>query len=288
LYQVIFLVHDGDTLRYPDDSSNTSPVNFIINNVPVAPILYPIGPQTVTEGENLQFSVDGEHPGGGSFDVFAENMPTAASFFGFGAPKVFNWTPAYTDAGTHDILFFASDGTMADSEWVTITVLEAGNQAPYFEATTPDTQIIAFGDSVVNHIVATDPDADPLTLTLASPPANVIFTDSANGAASMKFVPDNSQIWAMYLFRYIASDPSGEVDTLLNWIRVVAFMRGDSNNDGDVDIGDVSFLISYIFRSGPAPAIEEAADANSDTTVDVSDALYLVNFIFRHGPPPQN
>ena len=101
--------------------------------------------------------------------------------------------------------------------------------------------------------MATDPDLDALILNLISPPANSIFVDSGNGAGSMTFNPDNSQVWGMYLFRYVATDPSGEADTLLNWIRIVAFMRGDSNNDGDVNIADISYLISYIFRSGPAP-----------------------------------
>ena len=288
LYAITFIAMDGDSANYPNDSATTSSINFIINNVPVAPILYPIGPKSITEGQTLSFVVDGEHPGGGSFEVFGVNMPPNSSLVGFGAPKVFYFTPSFTQAGVYNVLFYASDGVRADSEYVTITVIDAGNQPPYFQATTPDTQIISFGDSVVNHIKAVDPDNDPLTLQLFSPPANAVFVDSGNGGGRMKFVPNDTQIWGIYLFRYFATDPSGKADTLLNWIRVVAFLRGDSNNDGQVDIADISFLISYVFRQGPAPASLEAADVNSDSYVDVSDALYLVNFIFRHGPPPQN
>ncbi|MFW9770390.1 MAG: dockerin type I domain-containing protein, partial [Candidatus Thorarchaeota archaeon] len=136
--------------------------------------------------------------------------------------------------------------------------------------------------------VAHDPDLDPLTLTLYNPPANAIFVDSGNGAGSMKFVPDVTQVWNYYNFRYFATDTAGNADTLVNWVRVVAFLRGDSNSDGNVDVADVTFLITYVFRGGPAPALEEAADCNNDQTLDISDALYLVNFIFRGGPPPAN
>jgi len=288
LYAITFIAFDGDTLNYPDDSAYWPPENFIINDVPVAPVLDSIGPQTVLEGESISLEIGGHHPGGKSFDVYAENMPDNSTMVGFGVPKAFVFNPDYTQAGDYTVLFIASDGTLADSEYVNITVTEAGNQIPYFEETTPDTQVVSYGDSVVNHLVATDPDLDSLVLTLYLPPANAIFIDSGNGAASMKFVPDDTQLWGMYLFRYIATDPSGAADTLRNWVRVVAFMRGDSNNDGQVDIADISFLVSYVFRSGPEPASLEAADVNSDTNVDVSDALYLVNFIFRQGPPPQN
>jgi hypothetical protein len=286
-YTLRFIAMDGDTLRYPDDSSYTIEYEFTINNVPIAPVLDPIGPQTVTEGEYLTFAVGGYHPGGLSFSVYAENLPENSSMVGFGVPQAFTFSPSYVQAGTYDVLFYASDGVLADSEVVTITVNEAGNQVPYFENAV-DTFVITFGDSIVSHITAVDPDADALTIVLASPPANTVFVDSGNGAASMVFTPDDTQIWGMYLFRYVVTDPSAAADTLRNWVQVVPFLRGDSNNDGAVDIGDVSYLISYVFRSGPAPASEEAADCNSDDNVDVSDAIYLVNFIFRSGPPPQN
>jgi hypothetical protein len=286
LYSIIFIAHDGDSANYPDDSSTMNPKNFIVNDIAVAPILEPIGPQTVTEGGTLVLGITATHPGGGSVDVFADNVPENAVLFGFGANKSFTFNPSYVQAGVYNVLFYATDNIMADSETVTITVLEAGNQAPYFEQTFPDTQIIAFGDFTDNHIVSVDPDLDPITLTLLNPPANTVFVDSGNGAGNLIFTPDNTQIWATFSFRIIAEDINGAADTLTKWIRVVAFMRGDANSDNEVNLADVSFLVDYIFRGGDAPLLEEAADANFDEDVNISDALYLINYIFRHGPPP--
>ncbi|NMC44811.1 MAG: S8 family serine peptidase [candidate division Zixibacteria bacterium] len=63
-------------------------------------------------------------------------------------------------------------------------------------------------------------------------------------------------------------------------------MRGDANGDGKYSVGDAVYIISYVYRSGPAPATVEAGDANSDLKIDVGDAVYLVNYIFRAGPAP--
>jgi hypothetical protein len=292
LYEITFIAKDGaDTggvLLYPNDSGYTTPVNFTVRNVPVAPVLNPIGAKTVIEGGTLTVGITGFHPGGLSIEIFGQNLPLNSTLAGFGGSKVFRFTPSYVQAGIYTVLFYASDGVMADSEYVTITVTEAGNQAPYFQSTFPDTQIVAVGDSIMNHIVAIDPDLGALVLTCFNPPPNTVFVDSGNGRGSTKFKPSAGQVWATYLFRYYVTDPAGAADTMRKWIRVVAFMRGDSNNDGIVNIADISYLISYVFRGGPAPGVLEAADANNDALVNVSDALFLVNYIFRSGPPPEN
>lgn len=61
---------------------------------------------------------------------------------------------------------------------------------------------------------------------------------------------------------------------------------GDANNDGNVTIGDAVFIVSYVFRGGPAPAVADAADCNCDSKVNIGDAVFLVSYIFRSGPEP--
>lgn len=61
---------------------------------------------------------------------------------------------------------------------------------------------------------------------------------------------------------------------------------GDANGDGMVNVGDVVFLISYIFNFGPAPYPLFAGDVNCDGEVNVADAVYLIVHIFQGGPPP--
>lgn len=64
------------------------------------------------------------------------------------------------------------------------------------------------------------------------------------------------------------------------------FLRGDSNGDGAVNLGDAGHIINYVFYDGPAPEPFEAGDANSDTDVNLADASFIINYIFNDGPAP--
>lgn len=65
-----------------------------------------------------------------------------------------------------------------------------------------------------------------------------------------------------------------------------AFLCGDVNADAVVDVGDVVYLINYLFKNGPAPYPIQSADVNSDAVVDVGDVVYLINYLFKGGSPP--
>jgi len=53
-----------------------------------------------------------------------------------------------------------------------------------------------------------------------------------------------------------------------------------------VDLGDVVFLIDYLYRDGDAPDLLAAGDANGDCVVDLGDVVTLINYLFRDGAPP--
>ena len=67
---------------------------------------------------------------------------------------------------------------------------------------------------------------------------------------------------------------------------VLIYLCGNANGDNSLNVGDAVFLISYVFKSGPAPDPLVAGDANCDGEVNVGDAVYLINYIFREGPGP--
>jgi photosystem II stability/assembly factor-like uncharacterized protein len=69
------------------------------------------------------------------------------------------------------------------------------------------------------------------------------------------------------------------------WVTVAA-KRGDANNDRSIDIGDVVFLINFLFKNGSAPYILDSGDVNCDGKIDVADVVYLINYLFRGGPAP--
>ena len=64
---------------------------------------------------------------------------------------------------------------------------------------------------------------------------------------------------------------------------VSTFICGDANGNGSVNIIDVSYIINYLYKHGPAPNPLELADVNHSDTINVLDVSYLINFLYRHG-----
>ena len=61
-------------------------------------------------------------------------------------------------------------------------------------------------------------------------------------------------------------------------------LNGDANGDGQVNVGDIFYLINFLFTGGPPPV--NSADVNGDGNTNVADIFYLINFLFAGGPPP--
>jgi len=59
----------------------------------------------------------------------------------------------------------------------------------------------------------------------------------------------------------------------------ISFIRGDVNEDGVVDIGDVATLIKHILGYSPSPFNSAAADMDNDSDINVNDVSILINLI---------
>ena len=67
---------------------------------------------------------------------------------------------------------------------------------------------------------------------------------------------------------------------------ITYYLCGDVNNDGGLKVSDLTFLVNFLFKSGPSPIVLLSADANGDGKVNVSDLTRLVSFLFSSGMPP--
>jgi hypothetical protein len=75
---------------------------------------------------------------------------------------------------------------------------------------------------------------------------------------------------------------------VLDWLKTPShYVPGDASGDQNVDAADVVYLISYLYRNGPAPDPPEAGDANGNCVIEAGDVVYLIGYLFRGGPPPQ-
>ena len=65
-----------------------------------------------------------------------------------------------------------------------------------------------------------------------------------------------------------------------------SFVRGDANQDTNIDLADALFVADYLFANGAVPPCLDAADVNDDGVHDISDPLYLIRHLFIVGSPP--
>jgi hypothetical protein len=87
------------------------------------------------------------------------------------------------------------------------------------------------------------------------------------------------------------SSPVGTAESA-NWgieagyVHAVRVTRGDLNADGIINVGDVVYMVNYLYRGGEEPCPVESGDVNNDGIVNVGDVVFLVNYLYRGGDPP--
>jgi hypothetical protein len=94
------------------------------------------------------------------------------------------------------------------------------------------------------------------------------------------------QLWGNRF--YIGKLGSGRVDALeaVKVFRPVPPPPGDANTDWFINVGDVVYLVSYIYKGGPPPDPLCVGDATDDGIIDVADIVYLVRYLYEGGDPP--
>ncbi|MBU8933714.1 MAG: hypothetical protein KOO62_06870 [candidate division Zixibacteria bacterium] len=64
--------------------------------------------------------------------------------------------------------------------------------------------------------------------------------------------------------------------------------RGNVDYLGDINIGDLTYLVNFMFTGGEAPPCLEVGNVDAIGDINIGDLTYLVNFMFTGGvaPPP--
>jgi hypothetical protein len=116
VYNINITVSDGIATDY-------EVITVTVNEVNLPPVLNPIGPKTINEGALLQFTITASDPDlpAQTLTYSASNLPPGATFNP--TTRVFSWTPTSGQAGAYPSVHFeVSDGSLTDSEDITITV----------------------------------------------------------------------------------------------------------------------------------------------------------------------
>lgn len=146
--------------------------------------------------------------------------------------------------------------------------------------------------------------AEPLDGFQISAGQSLASTITVTGIDASGSVIDSTTITAMESLQPITISGSGIVQVELSFVGtycvfddIIAtpdgsgftpFIRGDSNQDGLIDISDVVNLLALLFIPGTTPTGDcpESRDVNSDGGFDVSDAVFELAFLFIAASPP--
>lgn len=229
-----FLAIDGvlsDTLDF---------VISVINVNRPPSITAPISAST-QEGGLLEFPVTATDPDDEFISLGADSLPVNANFSETSdSTAIFSWTPNAGEAGEYRVVFFVTDGELADTAVTVITVGSVNHRPVGFA---PDSVEVDEGQLLQFLVTGTDPDGDQLQIFTDQLPASAALIDSANGTALFLFAPGFNQSDG-YNVPFYVSD--GElVDTVITNIRVNDVNRAPVIATLDTAFGVEGQLITF-------------------------------------------
>jgi hypothetical protein len=121
------------------------------------------------------------------------------------------------------------------------------------------------GGAGVEPLLVADAEIEPVELN--SPEALVGFTAATGGATCVMEV-DN------FVLRDLLA-PAG-----------TPFHRGDSDDNGQLQLTDAVRILGFLFLGGIPPTCLDAADADGNNQLQLTDAVRILGFLFLGGAAP--
>ncbi len=163
-HKVEFKVTDGTVTV--EEEVKIDVTDIFVNT---APVMAAIGNKSIPIGQSLEFTISGTDSNNDILTYSASNLPSGANFNP--STRVFSWVPS--SAGTYSsIRFQVSDGSLADSEYIKITV----DGPPLLHLI--GSKSIPLGQSLEFTISAIDPNNDSLVYSAFNLPSGAIFDAS--------------------------------------------------------------------------------------------------------------
>ncbi|MCA8959794.1 MAG: immunoglobulin domain-containing protein [Planctomycetes bacterium] len=165
------------------------------------------------------------------------------------------------------------------------------------------------GSCFVSIAVPTEITTSPQSLTFCPDDEVGFSVEVSGGLAPYAYqwrrdgVPIPDAVESSLTFTAAATDDGAEIDVVVTSacesvtsdIAMMAidvqgclppFLRGDSNQDGTVDLSDTIYTLAYLFQKGTL-ACEAATDVNDDGSIDITDPIVILDYFFAGGPPPE-
>jgi len=288
----------------PDLNFDEDAAIFTVNPVNDPPVLANITNKSRLAGLLLSFvtsATDIDNPCGDiSFSM--ANAPVGATLTN-DAPcgATFNWPTVCTDSGVYNVTFIVSDGDLADSQVVQITILPNPDR---FD-TNPDSLAFTFAvgqsEPATQNLNVNDPGCGEMTFeVLVSEPWLLVTPGNGMTSALLAVGIDTAGLAAGDYTAVITIRRTGVAspESILVPVKLevteelcICTCHADPRPacDGIYNIQSIILIINVAFR-GAVDLAEltcpvSFADANCDCNVDVLDVVRIIDFVWRSGPP---
>jgi hypothetical protein len=198
-FEMTFTPGYTDAGTYPitataeDEAGLTDTISFTltVTDANRAPVLDPIGTQSVVAGGSKTVTITATDPDGDPLTFGSAGLPGWV-MLAPAAPGSATLTlaPGVGDAGSYSVVIAVRDpGNATDSERITINVTAAPNQPPVLDPI-PD-QLVDEGATKDYLITAADPEGHALTFVQSQGwPSWATLTDNGDGTATLHLAPD--------------------------------------------------------------------------------------------------
>ena len=287
---ITFRATDLD-LQFDEDAAT-----FTVNPVNDPPVWGPISNKFVEAGKTLAFAVGATDIDDDSLDITMEGAPAAATLADNGVGlALFNWLTTCADEGVHMATFIVSDGDLADTATITITVTP-----------NPDTLVanpgsldfvIEYGtDPAAKLVNVTDPGCGEIPWEVeVNQPWVLLSIDTGFTPGSFTVDIDTAGLYpneynAIITLRERTVEPDPIEITIPVHVSVESDVclcpcQGDWDCDDIIDVFDVIHCVDVAFRNYPELGFSSCPfsvlDANCDCAIDVFDVVVLVDHAFR-------
>lgn len=178
------------------------------------------------------------------------------------------------------------------AQHVNLSIAALPNLAPIFDSLPIQLINTCFGGFQYT-FHAHDPNVpqDQIEYHIVSGPGRI---DSITG--EWTFIPLCLDTGTTMLLELCVSDiahPCPQSDTTLHaYIQIVVDtfppLMGDADNSGAINSLDITRLVNYLYKGGPAPVpLVAVGNANGDMNLNILDITYIINYLYKHGPAPK-
>ena len=117
-------------------------------------------------------------------------------------------------------------------------------------------------------------------------PAGATFDTTIKTISQIAVAEDRLVARQWHYWRVKATNRLGYDTLSVNTFSFIAYIRGDADGNGKINLLDVSFIINALYRGGSQPVPFEAGDPDGSLKMNLLDVSHIINNLYRGGPAP--